>query len=260
MQPYLNLVRQVLDQGERRSNRTGVDTWSLFGTQTKYDLLDGFPLLTTKKVTFSSVVSELLWFLRGSTNIRDGLTQHTSIWNPWADKQGELGPIYGKQWRDWGGLGIDQITQVVETIKTDPYSRRILVSAWNVGALQQMALPPCHLLFQFYVTTDGRLDCQLYQRSADLALGVPFNIASYALLTIMMAQECEYIPGIFTHTIGDAHIYINHIEKMQEQLIRKPFPLPHVHVKDKPVLEICFDDIELIDYQHHPFIKYPVAV
>jgi len=256
---YLELIEHVLEHGEERSDRTGTGTLGVFGTQTKYDLREGFPLLTTKKVLFSAVVRELLWFLRGSTNIHDDLAQHTPIWNAWADEKGELGPIYGYQWRNWGGQGIDQIKRAIDLIKRDPSSRRILVSAWNVSDLDKMALPPCHLLFQFYVSR-GRLDCQLYQRSADLALGVPFNIASYSLLMIMMAQECNLTPGVFTHTLGDAHIYVNHIEGLREQLKRTPHKLPEVRVAPKPLDEIRFEDIELVGYQHHPFIKFPIAV
>ena len=259
MKQYLELIEHVLEHGEERSDRTGTGTLGVFGTQTKYDLREGFPLLTTKKVLFSAVVRELLWFLRGSTNIHDDLAQHTPIWNAWADEKGELGPIYGYQWRNWGGQGIDQIKRAIDLIKRDPSSRRILVSAWNVSDLDKMALPPCHLLFQFYVSR-GRLDCQLYQRSADLALGVPFNIASYSLLMIMMAQECNLTPGVFTHTLGDAHIYVNHIEGLREQLKRTPHKLPEVRVAPKPLDEIRFEDIELVGYQHHPFIKFPIAV
>lgn len=259
MKQYLDLIAHVLEHGEERSDRTKTGTLSVFGTQTKYDLREGFPLLTTKKVLFSAVARELLWFLRGSTNIHDDLAQHTPIWNAWADEKGELGPIYGYQWRNWGGQGIDQIKRAIDLIKRDPSSRRILVSAWNVSDLDKMALPPCHLLFQFYVSR-GRLDCQLYQRSADLALGVPFNIASYSLLMIMMAQECDLTPGIFTHTLGDAHIYVNHIEGLREQLKRKPHKLPEVRVARKPLDEIGFEDIELVGYEHHPFIKFPIAV
>jgi thymidylate synthase len=259
MKQYLDLVRQVLEEGEERKDRTGTGTLGIFGTQTKYDLRQGFPLLTTKKVLFAAVLRELLWFLRGSTNIHDDLAEHTPIWNAWADEQGELGPIYGYQWRNWGGQGIDQIQRAIDTIKTNPSSRRILVSAWNVGDLDKMALPPCHLLFQFYVVA-GRLDCQLYQRSADIALGVPFNISSYALLLAMVARECELTPGIFTHTLGDAHIYVNHIEGLNKQIERDPHPLPQLRLADKPVDAITFDDIELVGYQHHPFIKFPIAV
>jgi thymidylate synthase len=255
----------------------------MFGAQTRYDLRDGFPLVTTKKVLFPAVVRELLWFLRGSTNINDDLTQHTPIWDAWADERGELGPIYGYQWRNWGGTGpldgreagwamgsvtsakdvpnpgIDQIQQAIDTIKTDPTSRRIIVSAWNVADIPKMRLPPCHALFQFYVH-DRWLDCQLYQRSADLALGVPFNIASYALLMSMIAQQCKLAPRHFVHTLGDAHIYLNHVEGVKIQLSRDPLPLPRLVLADKPVLGMTFEDIALEGYQHHPFIKFPVAV
>lgn len=259
MKQYLDLIRQVLADGDERPDRTGTGTLSVFGTQTKYDLREGFPLLTTKKVLFKAVVRELLWFLRGATNIHDDLTQHTPIWDAWANEEGELGPIYGYQWRNWGGSGIDQITRAIELIQKDPTSRRIIVNAWNVSDLDKMALPPCHVMFQFYVSR-GRLDCQLYQRSADLALGVPFNIASYALLQMMVAQECQLEPGIFTHTLGDAHIYQNHIAGLEKQLLREPKPLPRVKIANKPVLALGFDDIELVGYEHHPFIKFPIAV
>lgn len=259
MRQYLDLVQHILDHGERKEDRTGTGTISVFGTQTRYDLREGFPLLTTKKVLFNSVVRELLWFLRGSTNINDGLSEHTRIWDAWADEKGELGPIYGYQWRNWGGQGIDQIRNALDLIKTKPNSRRIIVSAWNVSDLDQMALPPCHAFFQFYVI-DQRLDCQLYQRSADVALGVPFNIASYALLLTMMSQECGLQPGIFVHTLGDAHIYLNHIDGLQKQLGREPYTLPRIRVSSKPMDDIVFDDIELLDYQHHAFIKFSIAV
>jgi len=263
MRPYLDVLRHVLEHGERRTDRTGVGTLSIFGTQSRYDLRQGFPLVTTKKVLFPAVVRELLWFLRGSTNINDDLTQHTPIWDAWADADGELGPIYGYQWRRWGarggGAGIDQISEAIAAIKRDPSSRRILVSAWNVSDLPAMKLPPCHALFQFYVHA-GQLDCQLYQRSADLALGVPFNIASYALLTAMIARECRLEPRTFVHTLGDAHIYLNHVEGVKLQLSRTPFPLPKLVLADKPVLEQRFEDIALENYQHHPFIKFPVSV
>jgi thymidylate synthase len=259
MKQYLDLIRHVVEHGEERQDRTGTGTLGIFGTQTKYDLRDGFPLLTTKKVLFKAVARELLWFLRGSTNIHDDLTQHTPIWDAWADEDGELGPIYGYQWRNWGGEGIDQIARAIELIKAEPWSRRIVVNAWNVSDLGKMKLPPCHLMFQFYVA-GGRLDCQLYQRSADLALGVPFNIASYALLMIMMAQECDLEPGIFTHSIGDAHIYQNHLAGLTKQLERTPLALPKVNVEAKPFDSITFEDIALSDYEHHPFIKFPIAV
>ncbi|MCB9667102.1 MAG: thymidylate synthase [Myxococcales bacterium] len=259
MQAYLDLVRHVLEHGEPRTDRTGTGTLSVFGIQNRYDLRDGFPLLTTKKVLFSAVVRELLWFLKGSTNIYDNLTQHTPIWDAWADSQGELGPIYGRQWRQWGKEGIDQIQQVVDTIRKDPDSRRLIVSAWNVSDLQKMALPPCHAFFQFYVC-NREIDCQLYQRSADLALGVPFNIASYALLLTLIAQECELRPRYLIHTFGDAHLYLNHLDGIKEQLRRAPLPPPSIKVAKKPLFDIEYDDIVLSDYQHHPFIKFQVAV
>ncbi len=272
MRAYLDLLRHVLEHGERRTDRTGTGTISVFGAQTRYDLREGFPLLTTKKVLFPAVVRELVWFLKGSTNINDDLHAHTPIWDAWADEQGELGPIYGFQWRHWGGTtptdeatgaphreGIDQIQQVIELIKNDPTSRRILVSAWNVTDVPKMKLPPCHALFQFYVH-DGHLDCQLYQRSADLALGVQFNIASYALLQAMIAKECGLVPRHFVHTLGDAHIYLNHVEGVKLQLEREPKPLPKLVLADKKVLEMTFDDIALVGYEHHPFIKFAVSV
>ncbi len=276
MKQYHELVRRVLEEGERRDDRTGTGTLSIFGAQSRYDLREGFPLLTTKKVLFAGVVRELLWFLRGSTNIRDDLTQHTPIWDAWADPQGELGPVYGHQWRSWGApykqhardmhevgaheaAGIDQIAQAIQLIKTDPTSRRIVVNAWNVADVPHMALPPCHLLFQFYVNK-GRLDLQMYQRSADIGLGVPFNIASYALLLMMIAKECNLTPGVFVHTLGDAHIYLNHIEGLKLQLTREPYPLPRVTLADKPLEQLAFEDIELHDYQFHPFIKLAVSV
>jgi thymidylate synthase len=265
MRAYLDLLRTVLEHGERRTDRTGTGTISMFGAQTRYDLRDGFPLVTTKKVLFPAVVRELLWFLRGSTNINDDLNQHTPIWDAWADETGELGPIYGYQWRHWGASpenpgGIDQIQQAIDLIKKDPTSRRIIVSAWNVADIPKMKLPPCHAFFQFYVN-DKSLDCQLYQRSADLALGVPFNIASYALLMSMIAQECGLTPRHFVHTLGDAHIYLNHVEGVKIQLSREPLPPPKlVLAPGKKALELTFEDISLENYQHHPFIKFPVAV
>jgi thymidylate synthase len=265
MRAYLDLLRTVLEHGERRTDRTGTGTISMFGAQTRYDLREGFPLVTTKKVLFPAVVRELLWFLRGSTNINDDLKQHTPIWDAWADENGELGPIYGYQWRHWGASpenpsGIDQIQQAIDTIKKDPTSRRIIVSAWNVADLPKMKLPPCHAFFQFYVN-DKSLDCQLYQRSADLALGVPFNIASYALLMAMIAQECGLTPRHFVHTLGDAHIYLNHVEGVKIQLSREPLPPPALKLAPgKKTLEFTFEDIVLEGYQHHPFIKFPVAV
>lgn len=277
MQQYHQLVQQVLEQGERRDDRTGTGTLSIFGAMSRYDLRQGFPLVTTKKVLWTGVVRELLWFLRGSTNTHDDLTQHTPIWDAWADERGELGPIYGHQWRHWGapftpragdrhpvepgrqGPGIDQLQQAIDTIKQDPTSRRIIVSAWNVADLPHMALPPCHAFFQFYVNR-GRLDLQLYQRSADIGLGVPFNIASYALLLMLVAQECELTPGVLVHTLGDAHIYLNHVEGLKLQLTRAPYPLPRVEIAKKPLAAIGYEDIQLLGYQHHPFIKLEVSV
>jgi thymidylate synthase len=268
---YLDLVKYILEYGEKKEDRTGTGTFSVFGYQTKYDLRDGFPILTTKKVLFDAVVRELLWFLKGSTNINDGLKAYTPIWNAWADDNGELGPVYGYQWRKWEKFlwdekikgyrveYIDQIQQALEMIKNNPHSRRIIVSAWNVADIDRMALPPCHAFFQFYVN-NGRLDCQLYQRSADVALGVPFNIASYALLMAMIALECNLIPGIFVHTLGDTHIYTNHIDGLKEQLQRMPKPLPQLKIAKKSVLELTFEDIELVNYQHDAFIKFPIAV
>ena len=263
MRPYLDLLRMVLADGERRTDRTGTGTLSIFGAQSRYDLREGFPIVTTKKVLFPAVVRELLWFLRGSTNIHDDLHAHTPIWDAWADADGNLGPIYGHQWRNWGGdaehPGIDQLTEAVQTIRRDPTSRRIIVSAWNVADLPKMKLPPCHAFFQLYVAGDW-LDLQLYQRSADLALGVPFNIASYALLLAMIAQDTGKRPRYFIHTLGDAHIYLNHVEGVQQQLARTPLPLPRLVLADKPMLDLRFDDISLDNYQHHAFIKFPVAV
>jgi thymidylate synthase len=264
-------VKDILDNGEEKGDRTGTGTISIFGAQRKYDLREGFPLLTTKKVLFDGVLWELLWFLRGSTNINDNLKEHTPIWNAWADENGELGPIYGYQWRKWEKFvwnekeqkydksHIDQIQQAIDTIKKNPNDRRIIVSAWNVSDIDRMKLPPCHAFFQFYVV-NGRLDLQLYQRSADTALGVPFNIASYALLLTMVAQECGLTPGIFTHTTGDTHIYLNHLEGIKEQLNREPFDLPTLTVAKKPFWDLQFEDFKLEGYQHHPFIKFKVAV
>jgi thymidylate synthase len=271
MKQYLELVRHVLEHGEEKKDRTGTGTVSVFGYQAKYDLREGFPLVTTKKALFDAVVRELLWFLRGSTNINDGLKPYTPIWNAWANEAGELGPIYGYQWRKWEKFSwddkdqtyrkqhVDQISQVIEMIKKTPDSRRLIVSAWNVSDIDRMALPPCHSFFQFYVV-NGRLDCQLYQRSADIALGVPFNIASYALLLSMVAHECGLKPGIFVHTMGDAHIYLNHVDGLKEQLSRTPKALPRLELADKKVLEYVFEDIRLVGYEHHPFIKFPIAV
>lgn len=271
MRQYLDLVKYVLEHGERKEDRTGTGTISVFGYQTKYDLRDGFPILTTKKVLFDAVARELLWFLKGSTNVNDGLKQYTPIWNAWAKPDGELGPVYGYQWRKWEKFvwderlktyrkeHVDQIQAAIRMIKEKPNSRRIIVNAWNVADLERMALPPCHAFFQFYVA-QGRLDCQLYQRSADIALGVPFNIAGYALLLTMMAQECDLTPGIFVHTLGDGHIYLNHVEGLQLQLKRECKPLPQLKIARKNIFNIAFEDIRLINYQHHDFIKFPIAV
>jgi thymidylate synthase len=271
MEQYLDLVKHVLERGERKDDRTGTGTLSLFGYQMRFDLRRGFPLVTTKKVLFDAVVRELLWFLSGSTNINDGLKQHTPIWNAWAEEDGELGPVYGYQWRKWEKFvwddqarvyrksHIDQITQVLEMIKKNPDSRRLIVSAWNVSDIDRMALPPCHSFFQFYVV-QGRLDCQLYQRSADIALGVPFNIASYALLMSMVANEAGLIPGFFVHTLGDAHVYLNHVDGLNVQLGRTPKQLPRLELADRRVLDYRFEDIRLVGYEHDPFIKFPIAV
>lgn len=271
MKQYLDLARYVLENGEKKEDRTGTGTLSVFGYQMRFDLRDGFPLLTTKKVLFSAVIRELLWFLRGSTNINDDLKEHTPIWNAWADEKGELGPIYGYQWRKWEKFKwndkmhayqkehIDQIRQAIDLIKHKPDSRRIIVSAWNVADIERMALPPCHAFFQFYVAHQ-RLDCQLYQRSADIALGVPFNIASYALLLTMIAQECALTPGVLVQTLGDAHIYLNHVDGLKEQLKRTPKPLPLVKIAKKSIFDVTFDDITLENYHHDSFIKFPIAV
>lgn len=307
MRQYLSLLQEILDTGEKRQDRTGIGTISLFGAQRKYDLREGFPLVTTKKVNLRNVVVELLWFLRGDTHIQYLVQNGVNIWNEWAfqvyledgglearfprysdewkeemtkfvervktddefvKKWGELGPVYGKQWRRWeakDGTEVDQIQQVIDTIKQDPFSRRIIVSGWNVGELQGLikakhhAPPSCHTVFQFYVS-GKRLDLQLYQRSADMALGVPYNIASYAALLIIIAQETGLTPGVFTHTIGDAHIYLNHVDGIREQLTRQPFPLPKLAVAQKPMSQLTPDDFVLENYQCHPFIKFQIAV
>lgn len=267
MHPYLNLLDEVLTRGEERSDRTGVGTISLFGTQTRYDLREGFPLCTTKKINFDNVVRELLWFLSGSTNVQE--LHPCKIWDPWADDEGDLGPIYGFQWRYWGAQyeersGVDQIENAIHLLKTDPFSRRNIVSAWNVADLPFMRLPPCHVMFQFYVATatggPNWLDCQLYQRSADLAIGVPYNVASYSLLMSMMAKECNLRPRYFIHTIGDAHIYKNHIPGVKEQLKRQPKPPPVLKLVKTSFAEYTVNDIRLQDYDPHPFINFEVAV
>ncbi len=264
MKQYHDLLRHVLDTGEARSDRTGTGTLGVFGYQMRFDLGEGFPLVTTKRVHFKSVAHELLWFLSGSTNVRYLRENGVTIWDEWANEAGELGPVYGKQWRSWrtaDGRHIDQIAAVVHSIRTEPHSRRHVVSAWNPAEIGEMALPPCHCLFQFHVAGD-RLSCQLYQRSADIFLGVPFNIASYALLTTMMAQVTGLKPGEFIHTLGDAHLYCNHIEQAREQLGRSPRPLPRIRLNPEvtSIFDFVYDDIELLDYKPHPAIKAPIAV
>jgi len=264
MQQYLDLLQHILDNGVDKSDRTGTGTKSCFGYQMRFNLQQGFPLVTTKKLHLKSIVYELLWFLKGETNIAYLKDHGVSIWNEWADERGELGPVYGKQWRSWEGLDgkvVDQISDVVKQINTNPDSRRLIVSAWNVADLPKMALMPCHTLFQFYVA-DGKLSCQLYQRSADVFLGVPFNIASYALLTMMIAQVCDLQAGEFIHTFGDVHIYNNHIEQVSLQLTRKPLPLPTMKLNPsvKNIFDFAFEDFTLENYQSHPAIKAPVAV
>ncbi|HEY8242876.1 MAG TPA: thymidylate synthase [Casimicrobiaceae bacterium] len=263
MQPYLDLLRHVRDHGQRKADRTGTGTLSVFGHQMRFDLARGFPLVTTKRVHVKSVVAELLWFLRGESNVRWLNERGVTIWNEWADADGELGPVYGVQWRSWpapDGTRIDQIANLLAELKRNPDSRRLIVSAWNVGEIPRMKLPPCHAFFQFYVA-GGRLSCQLYQRSADLFLGVPFNIASYALLTHMVAQQCDLGVGDFVWTGGDCHLYLNHLEQVDEQLARDPFPLPRLALKrPASIFDYDLDDIEIVGYQHHPAIKAPVAV
>jgi len=264
MQQYLSMMRHIRDNGARKEDRTGTGTLSVFGHQMRFNLGDGFPLVTTKKLHLKSIVHELLWFLSGDSNIRYLQENGVSIWNEWADESGELGPVYGVQWRNWKnevGDSIDQIQDVVTRLKDDPDSRRIIVSAWNVGEIPGMALPPCHCLFQFYVA-DGKLSCQLYQRSADVFLGVPFNIASYALLTHMMAQQTDLKVGDFIWTGGDCHLYSNHMEQMEEQLAREPLTLPRLAIKRRPdsIFDYNFEDFEILNYESHPHIKAAVAV
>jgi thymidylate synthase len=264
MQQYLDFLRHIRDEGINKDNRTGIATRSVFAYQMRFDLSQGFPLVTTKKLSLRSIIYELFWFLRGETNIRYLHENKVTIWDEWANEEGDLGPVYGKQWRAWRtteGKVIDQISEVVEQIKTNPDSRRLIVSAWNVGELAKMALPPCHLLFQFYVA-NNKLSCQLYQRSADAFLGVPFNIASYALLTYMVAAQCDLQVGEFIWTGGDCHIYSNHLEQVDLQLSRQPFALPTLQFKRKPnsIFDYQFDDIEIVNYQSHPHIKGEVAV
>ena len=264
MKVYLDLMQRILDEGVERGDRTGTGTLSLFGTQMRFDLSQGFPLLTTKKVHLRSIIYELLWFLHGDTNIKYLHDHKVTIWDEWADENGDLGPVYGKQWRRWecaDGRVIDQVANVVEQIKHNPNSRRLIVSAWNVADVDQMALPPCHMMFQFYVA-QGKLSCMLYQRSCDFFLGVPFNIASYALLTMMMAQQCDLAPGEFVWTGGDTHLYLNHLEQAQEQLSRTPRALPKMLIKRRPesIFDYEFEDFELVNYDPYPVIKAPIAV
>ncbi|MDB5190479.1 MAG: thymidylate synthase [Segetibacter sp.] len=264
MQQYLKLLQHIIDNGATKSDRTGTGTTSVFGYQMRFDLNEGFPLVTTKKLHLKSIIYELLWFLKGETNTKYLTDNGVSIWNEWADENGELGPVYGKQWRSWQGADgkvIDQISEVIKQIKTNPDSRRMIVSAWNVAELPDMALMPCHALFQFYVA-DGKLSCQLYQRSADVFLGVPFNIASYALLTMMVAQVCDLEYGDFIHTFGDVHLYSNHVEQANLQLSREPFALPQMKINPvvKDIFGFSFEDFKLENYQCHPAIKAPVAV
>ena len=264
MQQYLQLLQHILDNGVKKSDRTGTGTISTFGYQMRFNLQEGFPMVTTKKLHLKSIIHELLWFLKGETNIAYLKEHGVRIWDEWADENGELGPVYGKQWRSWEGANgqtIDQVADLVEQIKKNPDSRRLIISAWNVADLPKMALMPCHTLFQFYVA-EGKLSCQLYQRSADVFLGVPFNIASYALLTMMIAQVCDLQPGDFIHTFGDVHIYTNHLEQVQLQLSRKPLPLPTMKLNPqvKNLFDFKFEDFTLENYQSHPAIKAPVAV
>lgn len=264
MKAYQDLLLRILDQGVEKKDRTGTGTLSLFGHQMRFDLNDGFPLLTTKKLHLKSIIYELLWFLKGDTNIAYLQEHGVRIWNEWADENGDLGPVYGHQWRSWSscdGQTIDQIRNAVDTIRTNPDSRRIIVSAWNVGELDKMALAPCHCLFQFYVA-DGKLSCQLYQRSADVFLGVPFNIGSYALLTMMMAQVCDLLAGDFVHTFGDVHIYLNHLEQVKEQLNREPRKLPEMKINPsvKDIFSFQFEDFELLNYNPYPHIPARVSI
>jgi thymidylate synthase len=264
MQQYLNLMRHIRDEGVEKQDRTGTGTRSVFGHQMRFNLSHGFPLVTTKKTHLKSIIHELLWFIKGDTNIRYLKENGVRIWNEWADENGDLGPVYGKQWRSWPdstGQSIDQLSELLATLKNNPDSRRLIISAWNVGELSKMALPPCHCLFQFYVA-NGKLSCQLYQRSADVFLGVPFNIASYALLTLMVAQVSGLKPGEFIHTLGDAHLYLNHLEQVEEQLKREPLPLATMRLNPAvtSLFDFCFEDFHLMDYQSHPHIAAPIAI
>ncbi|MGA1443142.1 MAG: thymidylate synthase [Methylophilaceae bacterium] len=264
MQQYLNLLNHVMNHGDKKNDRTGTGTLSIFGYQMRFDLSEKFPLLTTKKVHLKSVIYELLWFLKGSTNIKYLQDNGVSIWDEWADENGDLGPVYGSQWRSWrthDNRSIDQIEKLISDLKTNPDSRRLIVSAWNVAEIENMKLPPCHCFFQFYVA-NNKLSCQLYQRSADIFLGVPFNIASYALLTLMIAQVVNLEPGEFVHTLGDAHIYSNHFDQVNEQLTRQPKELPTMHINSnvKNIFDFKFEDFKLSDYDPYPLIKAPVAI
>ena len=264
MRQYLDLMRHVRDEGVRKKDRTGVGTLSVFGYQMRFDLSKGFPAVTTKKLHLRSIIHELLWFLQGDSNVRYLRDNGVTIWDEWADENGDLGPVYGVQWRSWpapDGRAIDQISQLIQRLQTNPHSRRHIISAWNVADVDKMILPPCHTLFQFYVA-EGKLSCQLYQRSADLFLGVPFNIASYALLTLMVAQATGYEPGEFIHTFGDAHLYLNHLEQADLQLSRDPLPLPTMKINPDvtSIFDFRYEDFELANYQCHPHIKAPIAV
>ena len=261
MQQYLDLLRDIMENGVDKMDRTGVGTRSVFGRQMRFDLSKGFPLVTTKKVHLKSIIYELLWFLKGETNVKYLQDNGVRIWNEWADENGELGPVYGSQWRNWNGEGIDQIADVIKTLKTKPNDRRMIVSAWNVGKIPQMHLPPCHMMFQFYVA-NNKLSCMLYQRSCDMFLGVPFNIASYALLTMMIAQVCGLELGEFVHTLGDTHIYHNHFEQVKEQLSHTPYPLPQMKINPnvKDINDFKYEDFELVNYQSYDTIKAKVAV
>jgi thymidylate synthase len=266
MKQYLDLMRYVLKKGIKKEDRTGTGTISIFGYQMRFDLAAGFPLVTTKRTHLKSIIHELLWFLDGDTNIKYLNDQGVKIWDDWADENGDLGPVYGYQWRCWpvlkeGSGAIDQVSQVIDQLKTKPDSRRLIVSAWNVAAIETMKLPPCHCLFQFYVA-EGKLSCQLYQRSADIFLGVPFNIASYALLTMMVAQVCDLALGEFVHTLGDAHLYLNHLEQARLQLRRQPYPLPQMKLNPevRSLFDFKYEDLTLEDYKYHPAIKAPIAV
>ncbi len=264
MKQYLDLMKHVKEHGVKKEDRTGTGTLSVFGYQMRFNLQDGFPAMTTKKLHFKSIIHELLWFLNGETNIQYLKDNGVSIWDEWADENGDLGPVYGAQWRSWKtveGKTVDQISDVIEQIKINPDSRRLIVSAWNVGELDQMALMPCHAFFQFYVA-DGKLSCQLYQRSADIFLGVPFNIASYALLTMMVAQVCELKPGDFVHTLGDAHLYLNHLGQVDEQLSRQPLALPEMRINAEinSIFDFKYEDFELLNYESYPAIPAPIAV